>query len=114
MPAVEKNLIKTPQFKSSYVPSYELAEYPEDAEHSIQQSPEGDTQLYQPNGEFIISPSSDKQNTILNPDDLPGSGNELFKLDADFNRNRPVPIQPQTPPAPEQDELKYQLPVPGS
>lgn len=113
-PAAEKNLIKNPKFESSYVPSYELAEYPEDAERIIQQSPVDGTQLYIPDGEVNIDPLSGKQNTIPNQDGLPESGNEMFKLDADFNQNRPVPLQQQTPPSQNQNELRYQPPVPGS
>lgn len=85
-PTAEKNLIKNPKFESSYVSSYELAEYPEDAEKILQQSPVDGTQLYIPDGEVIIDPPSGKQNTIPNLDGLRQSGNEMFKLEPTWIR----------------------------
>lgn len=113
-PAAEKNLIKNPKFESSFVPSFELAEYPEDAERIFQQSTGDDTQLYNSDGKIITDPTSGEQNKIPNLDGLFPSLNEMFKFDDGFNQNRPVPLQQQTPSPQERNELNYQPPVPGS
>lgn len=114
VPAVEKNLIKTPKFESSFVPSYQLAEYSEDTDQILHQPPAGSTQLYGPNEEVIIDPPLGKQNTILNLDDLPQTENEMFKPDPDSNQNSPLPLQRQTLPSSEENELRYQLLLLGS
>lgn len=103
--AVEKDLIKTTHFESSYDPSYTLAEYPEDAEQVLQQSPKDESQIYELNPEPGVSlPAGNPPNL----DDLPKSNNEMFLLKPDPNQNRPVPSsQEQTPPTSEPNELTY-------
>lgn len=109
-PATEKDLIKNFKFEESNVPSsFELAEYPEDAERILPQLPtveDGNPLLNIPDREVITTdpPSAGEQNTIPpNFDGLPPSGNEMFD-GGDFNHDRqPVPLPRQQTPSLPQD-----------
>lgn len=123
-PVTEKDLLKNLKFQeSSNFPSYQLAEYPEDAEILLQQqSPPVDhgNKLNIPDNRELIAnppPSVKQQNPIAPPilDGLPSSGNEMFNLDGDFNQNT-IPLQQQTPSTQDQNEpiIDQQQPWPRS